>query len=484
MDNHLIALLRDNLTALSGIQETLDKPPLLSAIVIPEMHWQALEPDTTIVAGDRGSGKSFWTAVLYDNQCRQFIADMKRSNQLNKLKVHIGFSVDQRNRWHPNKAELKALDKDNISHESVWKAIVLRHLYNLFNEPLPTDDSWKSISQWVEKSGGGFGATLADFNDRLANEGKSVLIVFDALDRLADNWEGVRKWTTPALQMALELRSYRYIRTKFFLRTDMAEDDRLWSFQDSSKLKHNRIELTWKKMDLFSIIIRHLANSEECSELFRSFCQKERILDFDCIRGTHIEKSIKVSKEDSIREAVQAITGRYMGSGPKRGLCYSWIPVHLADAKGNSSPRSLLKTIREAAIDTQSRFPDHMLPLHYEAIKYGVARASSVRVDELKEDYPWIEPLLHSLSGQIVPIEVTMLENIWKIPMKALNIQDRLPPRRYTNDLFQAGQFSSLLDDLQELGVLYRTHDNRINIPDIYRVGHRIGRKGGVKPIR
>ena len=35
-----------------------------------------------------------------------------------------------------------------------------------------------------------------------------------------------------------------------------------------------------------------------------------------------------------------------------------------------------------------------------------------------------------------------------------------------------------------ELAVLYRTKDGRLNMPDIFRVGFGIRRKGGVRPPR
>ena len=38
--------------------------------------------------------------------------------------------------------------------------------------------------------------------------------------------------------------------------------------------------------------------------------------------------------------------------------------------------------------------------------------------------------------------------------------------------------------DLESLGVFQRMRDGRVNVPDVFRVGYGLGRKGGVKPIR
>jgi hypothetical protein len=38
--------------------------------------------------------------------------------------------------------------------------------------------------------------------------------------------------------------------------------------------------------------------------------------------------------------------------------------------------------------------------------------------------------------------------------------------------------------DLEALRVFYRLLDGRVNIPDVFRVGYGLGRKGGVKPVK
>ncbi|MXY16044.1 MAG: hypothetical protein F4Y57_03335, partial [Acidobacteria bacterium] len=38
--------------------------------------------------------------------------------------------------------------------------------------------------------------------------------------------------------------------------------------------------------------------------------------------------------------------------------------------------------------------------------------------------------------------------------------------------------------DLEALGVFQRMSDGRVNVPDLFRVGYGLRRKGGVKPIR
>jgi hypothetical protein len=127
--------------------------------------------------------------------------------------------------------------------------------------------------------------------------------------------------------------------------------------------------------------------------------------------------------------------------------------------------------------------------LHYEGVQQGVVKASETRVQEMKEDYPWVGPLLEAMSGATVPLDMNELHKSWSpecldAALRKAQSQSRLPPRRYSGDPVRKGQLTALVDDLVELAVLYRTEDQRINMPDIFRVGFGIKRKGGVKPPR
>lgn len=136
----------------------------------------------------------------------------------------------------------------------------------------------------------------------------------------------------------------------------------------------------------------------------------------------------------------------------------------------------------------------NQLALHYEAIKSGVTKASEIRIQELKEDYPWVGEVLRPLSGFIVPAKVDELIKRWKdanVLEQLANLEKSnpadsqyLPP--YALEVKQAGQqqLQSLLNTLAEIGVVRLMVDGRVNIPDLFRVGAGISRRGGVKPVR
>jgi hypothetical protein len=170
-----------------------------------------------------------------------------------------------------------------------------------------------------------------------------------------------------------------------------------------------------------------------------------------------------------------------MGKDRRRGVPYVWSVSHLADGRGQTSPRSFLAAIRAAAEDSLDRYGAHPYALHYESIKRGVQKASEIRIDEIQEDYPWVGLLSSPLEGLNVPADYSQIEERWKLRFSdGLNTLrgDRLPP------LHLESGWAGTVEDLVRLGIFEVMKDGRINMPDLYRVGFGLGRKGGVKPAK
>jgi hypothetical protein len=237
---------------------------------------------------------------------------------------------------------------------------------------------------------------------------------------------------------------------------------------------------------LYGLLVTYLGNAPEFGAMLREATQR----DYKC--DWRLRDSVFVAPQSLRDTAVQrpvieSLVDRTMGNSPRRGYTYSWVPLHLADAKGRISPRSYLLAFKRAAEDTEQRFPHHGMALHYRAVQEGVVRASGVRVQEICEDHPWVKPLLEAARGATVPMTEEEVSRRW--PASCLEgmrtaVGPRLPPRRFTNDPIRAGRAEALIDDLVELAVLYRTTDERLNMPDIFRVGFGIKRRGGVRPPR
>jgi hypothetical protein len=467
-------------------QENLT-PPELARVYVPAQHLKALHLDASVVVGMRGAGKSWWTAVLASDTHRGFVSEQLRGSSLARVTARVGFGLDDSEADFPRPETLGALVDQNLDPVDIWQTVVLRHVLRAVEKPSPfAERAWREAIQWFIGHRDEANDLLTECDARLTAENRVLLVLFDAFDRLATEWEEVRQLTSGALKLGLRLRSRRSIRTKFFIRPDLEEDEKVWGFADSSKLRHAKVDLAWSSADLYGLVFMHLGNARDFGPQFREATNRVSGVEWSERGSVHVPPP-QNSRDEVQRPIVEALADRSMGGGPKRGYTYSWVPLHLADAKGRISPRSYLLAFKRAAEHTAERWPDHGLALHYTAIQQGVVKASQVRVDEIGEDYPWVKPLLEAARGAVVPMTTTEVSSRWSADSLRQMTEaagPKLPPRRFTNDPFRKGSAEALIDDLVELAVLYRTKDGRLNMPDIFRVGFGIRRKGGVKPPR
>ncbi len=468
---------------LVAAQEGLE-PPDVSRIVVPTSHIKALSLDSSVVVGMRGAGKSFWTAVLFSPKHRRFVAQSAQLSNLKELEVRVGYAEASSSPDFPSKARLGALLAEGYAPQQIWLAVLVRHALSLVEDNAAVQ-GLDSILAMVKKDPIAAEAELWIAERRLTEQGVRLLVLFDALDRLADDWETVRGLVRAALEWCLSCRASRSIRLKFFMRPDLEDDPSIWTFADSSKLRQGIVKLAWHPIDLYSVALQYLANHAVAGEHFRTVVENSLGLLFRQDEGTFILPDTLRRDESVARLVVEAIAGPWMGASPKRGYSYTWIPLHLADARGNGSPRSILLALKRAAQWTTEQMPEFGSPLHFQGIQHGVAEASKTRTDEIWEDYPWIKPALEAARGIEVPCHVSDLVDRWKQQSTLALIgssSGRLPPRRFSSDPLRKGSPDALIDDMIDLAVLYRTDDDRLNMPDIFRMGVGIKRRGGVRP--
>jgi hypothetical protein len=466
-------------------QETL-QPPSLTQVFVPLQHPKALSLDSSIVVGMRGAGKSFWTAVLASDLHRHFVSELAGQPMLAKVKTRVGFGLDEANAQFPNAEVIATLLRRGRDPYKLWQLIVLRHALAVVEQPSPIPPKWEAAVGWLEENTEDADELLTKCDRALAKQGSMLLVLFDAFDRISTDWETVRRLCKEALRLCLRYRSRQSIRLKLFLRPDLEEDAEIWKFPDSSKLRHAKVPLNWRSSDLYGLVLASLGNSNVFGRSFRHWTEARFGASWEQKDGVRV-LPYEILDEEVLPSIVETLADRYMGRDKKRGYTYTWIPTHLADAVGRISPRSYLLAFKRAAEVTDDRYKDHPTPLQYVAIQDGVVAASQIRVREVTEDYPWVEPLLEAARGLVVPCLPADLTRMWTDECLGRVVDastKKLPPRRFTTDAFRRNNPSALIDDLVELGVMYRTEDGRLNVPDIFRVGFGIKRKGGVRPPR
>jgi hypothetical protein len=448
----------------------------LKHLYVPPAHVKALRLDCHLVVGTRGVGKSVWTAALGDAHLRSALG--QSVPELERTEVRIGFSVDSRIEHYPDAATFAQLLEAGFPAYDVWRAVVARWIASLLTRDIPRR-SWPETLDWLGANPELFARLLQQASRRLADDGRFGLIVFDALDRTSNEWRTMDQIVRDLLRTTLWLKSYPRLSAKVFLREDQFDRTAV-DFPDASKLLATRSELTWARHDLHGLLWQTLINGPEADgECLREvYCSALGTLPTQI--GERWLMSNEVKRETPAQRALfEALAGPWMGRDRRRGVPYVWSAGHLADGRGRTSPRSFLAAIRQAAEDSLDRYPDHQLALHYESIKRGIQRASEIRVSELAEDYPWVRTYMSPLAGLTVPCEYALILQHWAEAFpggpKDAHIE-QLPPQH------AEGGWDGVREDLNRLGLFEVKRDGRIDMPDLYRVGFGLGRRGGVRP--
>ncbi len=476
MDN--VTLIREAIIqALPSETSSFGESPDQRRLYTLRAHVKALQLESSLVVGARGVGKSFWTAALSTPVLRTMLGASVR--ELDRTQVHVGFAVNENVASYPNMEIIEDLLSEFTPYE-IWRAVVLRALASIIEETFPSDN-WRSTVAWVKENPEPLAKFMQKVNETLQGRGKRGLLLFDALDRSSNDWRTMDEIVRDLLRVVLWLKSYPALHAKVFLREDQFART-VTDFPDASKLLATKSELTWQPHDLHGLLWQFLFNAPGIhGQIFREFYTK--------IMGKNPEQRgdswslHEEAKQDGPKQRAlfESLAGTRMGKDSRRGVPYVWSVRHLADGKGQTSPRSFIAAIRVAADDSMIKYPAYDFALHYESIKRGVQKASEIRIAEIAEDYPWVKNLCESLNGLTVPCETSFIENRWAHffteGISSLT-KDRLPPQH------EERGSSGVMEDIERLGIFEKMKDGRINMPDLYRVGFGLGRRGGVKPMK
>jgi hypothetical protein len=125
-------------------------------------------------------------------------------------------------------------------------------------------------------------------------------------------------------------------------------------------------------------------------------------------------------------------------------------------------------------------------------IEAGVRLASKIRIQELSEDYRWMDSVLRAMEGLVVPLATQDLIGRWKdkktlSALRALaqsEASDRrfIPPGEVLEAQSEREAYPKLIEQLIRLKIFLPLSDGRINMPDLFRLQVNVKRKGGMKP--
>ncbi len=448
-------------------------------VYTPSIHRGAVDPERPLVIGNRGAGKSFWSHALLNADIRSRLAQTYRQSSLRTADVVIGFNGAERvDPVAPSPEVIEDAIRRNLSPDLVWRAVLARALVKYTQYTLPT--RFSNVLSWVREDIERYQELMTEADQNLSDTGKILIVVFDALDRLPGGWQQIRELTRALMQRALAIKSFRAVRMKIFMRPDQfADRTALFGFPDGSKIVNDHVALHWQPFDLYGLLFYSLNRVQHSKNAINTAIEEvsaRPVFDSQASGGS--------GSADDQAKLVSLIAGPYMGTDRRRGRVYTWVPTHLADAYGDCSPRTFLTAWRVAA--EHSPAPNYRAVDHL-GINEGVRQASSDRLTELSEDYPWVRTVLEPLRDAAVPIERSQLENIWRtnrtverVIADARRLRWLAPIELELGDGGEAGGPATLVQALETIGVVQERDNGRINVPDIFRVEAGIKRRGGV----
>ena len=482
-------LLRDAIPAQSSVE--YDAPPPPHQFFVPKSHARALHLNIPLVLGDRGMGKTFWWSALQSEDLRRYMQAVEPDTRIKRTTlVRAGFGRPLDVDRYPSRMVLASLLRQGVEPYLLWKAVMVWAVVSASD--LPALPKWEDRVAWV--------GTNAEQAERLVQARDQVLykseqdqlVVFDSLDSATADWDVLFHLVSGLLQVALEFRGTRRIRVKVFLRTDQFDERRVARFPDASKLASSSVRLSWLESELFGLLWQLLAFHPEKGAAFQAHLRG--ILEDVAGRSAAAQSaqdwllpSAAYFDTEAQQAIFHAITGPLMGDNARRGFPYSWLPNHLADAQGEISPRSFLIALRSAAQYTAEQQAGWGYALHPHGLHAGLQDASAVRVDEIGETR-WVPEVMGDLEGETVPFSLDSLETLWASKGTLARVRDygMSDDNAENEPWFVPAHLddgpAGVCRDLESLGVLRTMRTGKIDVPDIYRLGFGLRRRGGVPP--
>jgi hypothetical protein len=453
---------------------------------VPE-HTKVFDPDVVLITGGHGTGKSeLFNAVVVEKLlpaiARWIPGSRLPLDSIDRISWLAGYPLDI------HFADAAGLRRfvgttgqalDPVS--DLWFAYLVRVLKDKLSATSQSD-----LAALLTPGGGDIDAIYEAFRQHRTD----CLLALDQLDqslRETDRWIFVNydeldtvagaDWEVMALVIrgligfwANYARRWRKIRAKIFLRTDLFQKYASVFSADFAKLAANRVELLWSPRNLYAMLGKRLLNA---NDTLKEYSQETLIrVESDSTLGL-----IPIFENvDAARPLIERLAGPYMGANIKKGRTFTWILDHLADGKGNVTPRALVSLLgKSAGEELASRRAEGERLLHPTSIRRALDQVSKDYVSTLQNrEFPWLRGVFDRVQGTVVPIGREEMERLLAVDWeKSWGVEPDIRPLAYTP--------RELVNDLIGLGIFHLRPDGHVDTPDLFLAGLGLKRKGGVK---
>ncbi|MBM3879665.1 MAG: hypothetical protein FJ387_08075 [Verrucomicrobia bacterium] len=482
--------LLDGLAEMGGAGQADREPEQMFGtrfLPVPE-HLRALAPEVTLIVGERGAGKSELFRLL--QQPRLLLAVVQQTPQ-----VRVTPLAGDRTVWRtaypsgadfPDQRGLRGyLGDPNLKPETpeeFWLAYLVRCL----KQELEADDR-AALRPLLSPMGGDVESVMTAFHqarsapllaldrvdEQLRANDRWVFVAYDELDTLGGyHWEVMGRAIRGLISFwSAYSRRWSRLRAKLFMRTDLYRRNSATLSADLPKLAANRAELAWSDRNLYALLVKRMANS--CRELAQ-YCREARIEFAPEHPGLGLIPQL--ANADAVRPLIERLVGVHMGANRNKGLSFNWIIDHVRDGLGKAHPRALVRLIEEAAArEKEQPRAQYQRILHPTSLRRAIEEVSKHQVMQaINNEWPWMEGLRDRLQNEGIPMPRRKFEGLLRKEWTA-------SWNRRTEARPPAEDPARLTDDLIELGIIRARGSDRVDVPDLYQVGLRLVRKGGVR---
>lgn len=478
---------RQHLLDLQAISSDADAHDEMLPVFLPlPSHASALHPSKLIVRGDRGAGKTALFHLLRELTQKDIsIDEVFPGASAWEGRWLEGFS--ERGKTHPSTdvLELFCDESDDPRLRSFWFGHMVGQLADdptLGGEQPPGVfiGAWREHrtdpAAWVDVARAELGpltAWIDRLDDRCVRDRRRIFISYDHLDKIGITQPDTRRrFSSSLLSMWLSLSNrYERLRPKIFLREDLFQSS-AQSSSDASKLESRSVRLHWSTEELYRLLVRHMAASPRLRDWLGSGRNKIDTREKRPLGWMPPEAMPEEEGRNSQRNFAEKLAGELMGDGVKKGYTHRWVPNHLQDTHGALVPRPILNLFAFAAEYALARGPkaQYSRLLHPTELQSALEKTSKYRARELAEEHKVVNRL-RRLEG------MTLLAD-------RRDIIRRLSDGGPDDDDGFGNDGEAAFDELVHLGVFRVRDDERIDVPDIFRFGFGIKRKGGVRRPR
>lgn len=410
---------------------------------------RALKPETRLVLGRKGTGKTLLFRQIHNNDQIKSIAVTRPAG---KDSGPLDLDAAQYLKFDA------ALDGAGLGWDAGWRAIlVLSALRDGAISRLSDMPELKVFEQAYRGSD-----LLKDFRTLLSMPDADVLLsdwlvqvdegvdestyaLFDGLDTGFGPDRKLRDRAVTGLLLLLngQARSFNSLRFKVFLREDIF---RAVDIPNRSHLRAEASVLAWNdQFDYLRLIIRQVWRSRE----FQAYAKASLDRDRSSLspRFTY-ETSIEYWPDEIVLDVWRVLVGERM-SGGKTAFTQNWVWSRLADANEDHAPRHLVGLF-ERAIENERKLepgaPYIRALIRPRALSDALDPVSDEALDALEEEFPELEDVLQQLR--------------------------EIPRTPFDAELAGETELAA------EVGLLSRGDDGRYRVPDIYRRPLKMGRQG------